>query len=201
MVIYFGGIGKYKITSPWAVKSAPKGNPVLKKSKLHGYHSLPFSATQVTQQWAREKAQDGTLCVFRWNIYSLYNSYWLLKSSQKTKTEQSGGGISQRSQNSYWMVAAVCSGHRTAHQPFLPQSNQPLEPLLFCFCLLNEQLRDEGEKNKSRHNFNLYNIVITLKYVHETSVLRSPATYRGQNTDINTEVKVETSVFLKANMV
>jgi len=72
MVIYFWRIGKYKITSPWAVKSAPKGNPVLKKSKLHCYDSLPFSATQVTQQWAREKTQDGTfLCIQMKYLFSV----------------------------------------------------------------------------------------------------------------------------------
>jgi len=65
-------------------------------------------------------------------------------------------------ENWYVVVTTVRSGHRTAHQPFLPKSNQPLKPLLFCFRLLDEQLKDKGERKKSRHNaltFSLFVII------------------------------------------
>lgn len=79
------------------------------------------------------------------------------------------------------------SGHRAAHEPLLPQRDQPLEPLLFCLRLLDEQLRDTGEEQKEvkRINFVRYHL---LRYVLTISVSRY---IRG---DITTLVKVETLI-------
>ena len=94
------------------------------------------------------------------------------------------------------MVTAVRSGHRTAHQPFLPKSNQPLKPLLFCFGLLDKQLRDKGEKKKSRHNsltFSLFVIICwnmyrLFQWPKKKPSCRGLLKYKG---DINTLVKAE----------
>lgn len=173
MVIYFWGIGKYKITSPWAVKSAPKGNPVLKKSKLHRYHSPPFSATHVTQQWAREKTQDGIfLCIQTKYLFSV-QLLWLLKSSQKRKIKRFNGGISQRSQRT----------HTQRLQQFAQATGLPIS--LSCrraislwnhfssasaFSINSWEMK--GRRTKVGTTSISYNV---LQYVHEISVLRKEA--------------------------
>lgn len=84
-VIYLGGLGGIKLRLLGLSSLHPRGIQY-RKSKLHCSESLPFSALQVTQQWVRgKKLRIEHSCLFGWNIYSLYISYWVLKSPQKRK--------------------------------------------------------------------------------------------------------------------